>query len=53
MKKVPIIVGDASDTRDSELGFNGNVWFQYYAIGGDSRENLDRSIKVWEKLRLK
>ena len=53
MKKVLIIVGDASETRDSDHGFNGNVWFQYYAIGGDSRENLKRSIMAWEKLRLK
>ena len=36
-----------------ELGFKGNVGFQCYAIRGDARENLKRSIKAWEKLRLK
>ncbi len=33
-----------------ELGFHGNVGFQCYAIRGDSRENLKRSIKAWNKL---
>ena len=36
-----------------ELGFKGNVGFQCYAIRGDSRDNLKRSIGAWEKLRLK
>ena len=36
-----------------ELGFKGNVGFQCYAIRGDSRENLKRSIGTWKKLRLK
>ena len=36
-----------------EAGFKGNVGFQCYAIRGDSRENLDRSIKAWKKLHLK
>ena len=36
-----------------ELGFNGNVGFQCYAIRGDSREKLKRSIMAWKKLRLK
>ena len=36
-----------------ELGFNGNVGFQCYAIGGDSRENLKRSIAAWNKLHSK
>jgi len=33
-----------------ELGFQGNVGFQCYAIRGDSRENLKRSIEAWNKL---
>ena len=33
-----------------ELGFQGNVGFQCYAIGGDSRINLKRSIEAWNKL---
>jgi len=33
-----------------ELGFQGNVGFQCYAIRGDSRENLKRSIGAWNKL---
>jgi sugar phosphate isomerase/epimerase len=36
-----------------ELGFKGNVGFQCYAIGGDSRENLKRSIGAWNKLHSK
>ena len=36
-----------------ELGFNGNVGFQCYAIGGDSRENLKRSTGAWNKLHSK
>ncbi len=36
-----------------ELDFKGNVGFQCYAIRGDSRDNLMRSIMAWEKLRLK
>ena len=32
-----------------ELGFQGNVGFQCYAIRGDSPENLKRSIDVWNK----
>ena len=36
-----------------ELGFQGNVGFQCYAIRGDARANLKRSIRAWEKLRLK
>ena len=35
-----------------ELGFQGNVGFQYYAIRGDSRENMKRSIDAWNKLHL-
>ncbi len=33
-----------------ELGFKGNVGFQCYAIRGDSRDNLKRSIGAWNKL---
>ena len=33
-----------------DLGFKGNVGFQCYAIRGDSRENLKRSIDAWNKL---
>ena len=33
-----------------ELGFQGNVGFQCYAIRGDSRENLKSSIEAWNKL---
>ena len=33
-----------------DLGFQGNVGFQCYAIRGDSRENLKRSIGAWNKL---
>ena len=33
-----------------EIGFSGNVGFQCYAIRGDSRENLKRSIDAWNKL---
>ena len=33
-----------------EIGFKGNVGFQCYAIRGDSRENLKRSIEAWKKL---
>jgi sugar phosphate isomerase/epimerase len=36
-----------------ELGFKGNVGFQCYAIRGDARDNLQRSIMAWKKLRLK
>ena len=36
-----------------ELGFQGNVGFQCYAIRGDSRDNLKRSIGAWNKLSLK
>ena len=36
-----------------EIGFKGNVGFQCYAIRGDSRDNLERSIKAWSKLGLK
>ena len=36
-----------------ELGFKGNVGFQCYAIRGDSRENLKRSIGAWNKLHSK
>ena len=34
-----------------ELGFSGNVGFQCYAIRGDSRENLKRSIEAWNKIQ--
>ena len=33
-----------------EIGFSGNVGFQCYAIRGDSRENLKRSMDAWKKL---
>jgi len=33
-----------------EIGFKGNVGFQCYAIRGDSRENLKRSIEAWNNL---
>lgn len=33
-----------------ELGFQGSVGFQCYAIGGDSRVNLKCSIEAWNKL---
>ena len=36
-----------------ELGFQGNVGFQCYAIRGDSRENLKCSIEAWNKLHSK
>ena len=36
-----------------ELGFQGNVGFQCYAIRGDSRDNLKRSIGAWNKLHSK
>ena len=36
-----------------ELGFKGNVGFQCYAIRGDSRENLKRSIGAWNQLHSK
>jgi hypothetical protein len=36
-----------------ELGFKGNVGFQCYAIRGDSRDNLKRSIGAWNKLHSK
>ena len=36
-----------------ELGFKGNVGFQCYAIRGDSRENLKRSIGAWNRLHSK
>jgi sugar phosphate isomerase/epimerase len=34
-----------------EIGFSGNVGFQCYAIRGDYRENLKRSMHAWKKLR--
>ena len=34
-----------------EIGFSGNVGFQCYAIRGDSRENLKRSMDAWKKLK--
>ena len=34
-----------------EIGFSGNVGFQCYAIRGNSRENLKRSIDAWKKLK--
>ena len=34
-----------------EIGFSGNVGFQCYAIRGDSRENLKRSIEAWNKIQ--
>jgi len=36
-----------------DLGFQGNVGFQCYAIRGDSRDNLKRSIGAWNKLHSK
>ena len=36
-----------------DLGFEGNVGFQCYAIRGDSRENLKRSIGAWNQLHSK
>ena len=36
-----------------ELGFKGNVGFQCYAIRGDSRENLKRSIGAWNQIHAK
>ena len=36
-----------------DLGFKGNVGFQCYAIRGDSRDNLKRSIGAWNKLHSK
>lgn len=36
-----------------KIGFKGNVGFQCYAIRGDSRDNLKRSIRVWNKLHSK
>jgi len=33
-----------------DLGFEGNVGFQCYAIRGDSRDNLKRSIGAWNQL---
>jgi sugar phosphate isomerase/epimerase len=35
----------------NEIGFSGNVGFQCYAIRGNSRENLKRSMDAWKKLR--
>ncbi|NRB44153.1 MAG: hypothetical protein HRU47_05015, partial [Verrucomicrobiales bacterium] len=32
------------------VGFNGPVGLQCYAIKGDSRENLERSINAWNKI---
>jgi hypothetical protein len=32
------------------VGFNGPVGLQCYAIKGDSRENLKRSINAWNKI---
>ena len=34
-----------------QIGFQGNIGFQCYAIRGDSRQNLKRSIDAWKKLR--
>ena len=34
-----------------QIGFQGNIGFQCYAIRGDSRDNLKRSIDAWKKLR--
>jgi len=36
-----------------EHGFQGNVGFQCYAIRGDSRENLKRSIEAWNQIHAK
>ena len=35
----------------NEIGFSGNVGFQCYAIRGNSRENLKRSMDAWIKLK--
>ena len=35
----------------AEIGFSGNVGFQCYAIRGNSRENLKRSMDAWKKLK--
>ena len=35
----------------NEIGFSGNVGFQCYAIRGNSRENLKRSMDAWKKLK--
>ena len=34
----------------SECGYNGPLAFQGYGIGGDSRENLTRTMEGWKKL---
>jgi hypothetical protein len=34
-----------------QIDFQGNIGFQCYAIRGDSRQNLKRSIDAWKKLR--
>ena len=34
-----------------EIRFSGNVGFQCYAIRGNSRENLKRSMDAWKKLK--
>jgi hypothetical protein len=36
-----------------EFGFNGNLGFQCYAIRGDSRDHLKRSIGARNKLHSK
>ena len=33
------------------VGFQGPVGFQCYAIRGDSKTNLQRSINAWKKLK--
>jgi sugar phosphate isomerase/epimerase len=35
-----------------QIGFQGNIGFQCYAIRGDSRDNLKRSIDAWKKWNL-
>lgn len=35
----------------AEIGFSGNVGFQCYAIRGNFRENLKRSMNAWKKLK--
>ena len=35
-----------------QIGFHGNIGFQCYAIRGDSRQNLKRSIDAWKKWNL-
>ena len=35
-----------------QIGFQGNIGFQCYAIRGDSRQNLKRSIDAWKKWNL-